>query len=102
MAAKQASVLKSKSPTSLKLTLRAIREGRDLSFEDCLARELALSVRCLDDPDFYEGVRAVILDKDNAPKWSPASLADVKPEAIDRYFDPAGAPPIDFIVKEHA
>jgi enoyl-CoA hydratase len=53
--------------------------------------DFRLASRFLEDHDFYEGVRAVVIDKDNAPAWKPAALAAVTPAAIDRYFaDVAG------------
>jgi enoyl-CoA hydratase len=88
---KQAKILGSKSPTALKLTLAALRKGADLSFEDVMRQDLRLSSHCLAGPDFYEGVRAVIIDKDNAPVWSPADLAGVDEAKIAAAFEPLDA-----------
>ena len=85
---KQIKILGSKSPTALKLTLAALRAGADLSFEGVMRQDLRLSAWCLTGQDFYEGVRAVIIDKDNAPIWSPASLAEVDDLAIAAAFAP--------------
>jgi enoyl-CoA hydratase/carnithine racemase len=72
------------SPTSLKVTLRMLREApRDR--EGCFALEHRLSSRFLEQKDFFEGVRALLVDKTNDPKWNPASLADVD---TDYYFKP--------------
>tara|TARA_R110002051_G_scaffold27322_5_gene65828 strand:- start:10732 stop:11811 length:1080 start_codon:yes stop_codon:yes gene_type:complete len=76
-----------RSPTSLKLTLRLLRAGRDSSgLVECLEREFAAGVEILRHHDFYEGVRAAIIDKDRDPTWSPASLQEVGREAIELYF----------------
>ncbi len=80
--------LKTKSPTSLKVAFRQIREGKDLSFEDCMRLEFRLTNRFMRGHDFYEGVRAVIVEKDNAPKWKPATLQGVDKTAVDAYFAP--------------
>ena len=85
---KQAKIIATKSPTSLKLTCAAIRSGADKSFEDVMRQELRLSTHCLGGVDFYEGVRAVIIDKDNAPNWSPATLDAVDDAMIAAYFEP--------------
>lgn len=85
---KQAKIIATKSPTSLKLTCAAIRSGAGKSFEDVMRQELRLSTHCLDGVDFYEGVRAVIIDKDNAPNWSPATLDGVDDAAIAAYLKP--------------
>lgn len=70
------------SPTSLKVTLRMLREApRDR--EGCFALEHRLSSRFLQQKDFFEGVRALLVDKTNDPKWSPASLGEVD---TDYYF----------------
>ena len=84
---KQAKIIAMKSPTALKLTCAAIRSGADKSYKDVMRQELRLSSHCLDGVDFYEGVRAVIIDKDNAPNWSPATLAGVEDAVIAEYFD---------------
>jgi enoyl-CoA hydratase len=87
-AAETRRTLAAKSPTSLALTLRAVREGRHLEFEDAMAMEYRLCQYCMDGHDFFEGVRAVIIDKDNAPHWQPPRLAEVSPAEIARAFAP--------------
>lgn len=96
-ALKQRDILLTKSPTSMKLTMRALREGASMTFEDAMRRELALSARCLDGPDFYEGVRAVLIDRDNQPEWRPARLEDVDDAEIGRFFASENMPEITFI-----
>lgn len=88
-ALKQLETLKSKSPQSLNVSLRQIRTGATLnSFADNMAMEYALGGRVVRTHDFQEGVRAVIVDKDNAPKWSPADLSGVTDETLDALFAP--------------
>jgi enoyl-CoA hydratase len=83
-----ASLLK-KSPKSLKLTLAAIRQARHMhSLEEALAMEYRLVTRVFEDGEFPEGVRALIIDKDNATKWSPPRIGDVTPELVARYLSP--------------
>ncbi|MBB3287580.1 MULTISPECIES: enoyl-CoA hydratase/isomerase family protein [unclassified Rhizobium] len=92
-AAEAASVIASRSPTSLKLTLRLLRAGRaSADLAECLNRELGACKGILYNHDFYEGVRAAVIDKDRNPKWSPASLAEVTVADIDRFFVPAQPP----------
>jgi enoyl-CoA hydratase len=85
-----AATIRTKSPTSLKLALAQMRRGANLSFEDCMKTEFRIVSRIIYDHDFYEGVRALIIDKDNAPHWRPARLEDVGAEAVKRYFRPLG------------
>ncbi|WP_417487242.1 enoyl-CoA hydratase/isomerase family protein [Maricaulis sp.] len=85
--AKQAKILGTKSPTALKLTLACLRKGAELSFEDVMRQDLRVSSWCLTGTDFYEGVRAVIIDKDHAPKWAPAA----DDAAIEKAFAPLDA-----------
>lgn len=85
----QLATLKTKSPQSLKVTLRQLRTGATLtSFADNMAMEYRLGGRVVRTPDFQEGVRAVIVDKDNAPHWSPADLSGVSDAELDRLFAP--------------
>jgi enoyl-CoA hydratase len=79
------------SPTSLEITNRQLALGRDLAIEDVLRLDYRIALRCLQRPDFFEGVRAVLVDKDGAPRWQPARLADVTRASIDFYFHPLGA-----------
>ena len=85
-----AATIRTKSPTSLKLALAQVRRGRDLSFEDCMRCEMRIVSRIVYGHDFYEGVRAVIVDKDNAPRWQPATLAEVTESEVERHFAPLG------------
>ena len=84
-----AAVMGEKSPTSLKLTLRQLRQGARLtSFEDCMRMEYRIVDHVMRGVDFYEGIRAAIIDKDNAPKWRPPLLAAISAADIDAYFQP--------------
>ena len=74
------------SPTSLKLTLRAVLAGAALDLAECLRQEYRIVCHIRHGDDFYEGVRAQLVDKDRSPKWKPASLEDVAQDAIDRHF----------------
>ena len=65
------------SPTSMKLAFEQLRRGRDLDFDEVMRMEYRIVRRVMEGHDFYEGVRAAILDKDKNPKWSPARLEDV-------------------------
>ncbi len=76
------------SPLSLKVALRQIRLGATLEYEDVVAMEYRLSQRAMAAHDFYEGIRALLVDKDKTPLWRPASLRDVSPEMVEAYFAP--------------
>jgi enoyl-CoA hydratase len=80
--------LLTKSPTSLKITLRQLMIGRDYDLEAALALEYRLTQHVMAAHDFYEGVRAMLIDKDQAPRWRPATLAEVGDGAVDAYFAP--------------
>jgi len=81
--------LDSKSPSSLVLTLRALRAARDLgSLQQALRQEFRAAVRLLRTHDLREGIRAQVIDKDRRPHWMPAALADVDSAAIDALFAP--------------
>jgi len=86
-AKQQADKIRQMSPTSLKVTMRQMREGGQMSsLADVLAMEYRLARRCCEDNDFYEGVRAILVDKDSAPKWNPGDLQGVTEEKVDWYF----------------
>lgn len=86
----------SKSPTSVKVALRGLRSARGMaSLEDALQQELRISCAFLTHPDFVEGVRAQVIDKDRKPAWSPERLEDVAPADVDRFFAPLGEHDLD-------
>ncbi|MGZ5854516.1 MAG: enoyl-CoA hydratase/isomerase family protein [Xanthobacteraceae bacterium] len=87
-AAVTAKTIRSRSPTSMKIALEQVRRGRSMSFEECMRTEFRIVSRIVYDKDFYEGVRAAIIDKDSAPKWRPASLAEVTAADVERHFAP--------------
>ncbi len=91
-ATKAAEDLLSKSPTAVKATLRALRGARELpTLAAALAVELRMTVAALSTHDLVEGIRAQVIDKDRAPRWSPATLAEVTPAQVEAYFAPLGA-----------
>jgi enoyl-CoA hydratase len=65
-----------------------MKRGAGWTFEECMKAEYRIVSRVLYQDDFYEGVRALIVDKDNAPRWNPAALADVNRQAIEALFAP--------------
>jgi enoyl-CoA hydratase/carnithine racemase len=81
--------IRTRSPTSLKLVFRQLRQARQLTLDQCLAMELRLALRVLEAHDFREGVRAALVDKDRNPKWQPSALAAVGD--LDEYFASLGA-----------
>jgi enoyl-CoA hydratase len=85
-----------KSPTSLKVTLEQLRGGRGLEIEDVLIREYRMTQRFMAAHDFAEGVRALLIDKDQKPRWRPASLGEVDAAAVEAYFAPLGASDLTF------
>jgi enoyl-CoA hydratase len=85
-AAEAAATIRKMSPTSLKLALASNRRGRHLEFDDCLVMEYRLIQSILRQHDFYEGVRAMLIDKDRKPKWDPPVLDAVDQAMLDRYF----------------
>ncbi|MEM7442872.1 MAG: enoyl-CoA hydratase/isomerase family protein [Pseudomonadota bacterium] len=83
--------LSTMSPTSMKVTLRQLRLGRKMSYDRVVTMEYRLSQACMIDRDFYEGIRAVLVDKDKTPRWLPDSLDLVSDEMVASYFEPMGA-----------
>ena len=92
-AAKAKATMLTKSPTSLKVTLALLRAGRTSpDLETCLAREFSATAQTLKTPDFYEGIRAAIIDKDRNPQWSPATLDAVGTDIVEAFFAPHPQP----------
>jgi enoyl-CoA hydratase len=92
-AAAQLAALQTKSPQALKVALHLLRFGTQAdTFAEDIEMEYRIACRVVQRRDFLEGVRAVIVDKDNAPKWNPPSLADVTEHMLDEIFAalPAG------------
>jgi enoyl-CoA hydratase len=91
-AAEQLAILRSKSPLSLKTALRQILTGAAMTdFAQAMAMEMRIATRLVAGHDFTEGVRAVILDKDNTPHWDPATLEGVTDAMLDAVFAPLPA-----------
>lgn len=86
-------ILAAKSPLSLTVTLRLLRLGRKAArLEDCLEREFAATAAVLRSKDFYEGVRAAVIDKDRNPQWRPSRLDAVTDAQVAAYFQPFAHP----------
>ncbi|MEN2748154.1 enoyl-CoA hydratase/isomerase family protein [Sphingomonas sp. T9W2] len=90
-ASTQLATLRQRSPLSCKVSLKLLLDGATMpTFEDEMRQEYAVVTRIVQRPDIVEGVRAVIVDKDHAPKWDPATPAAVTDHMIDRIFAPLG------------
>jgi enoyl-CoA hydratase len=87
-AAKTSATMLAKSPLSLKIALMQARRGADSDFETCMRAEFRIVSRVVGGHDFYEGVRAVIVDKDNKPRWRPETLSGVNAAEVERHFAP--------------
>lgn len=87
-AQKAAAAIRSKSPLSLKIALAQVRRGKTWDFDTCMRAEFRIVSRIIEGHDFYEGVRAVIIDKDNTPHWRPAMLGEVSTGDVERHFAP--------------
>ncbi|XP_045909594.1 3-hydroxyisobutyryl-CoA hydrolase, mitochondrial [Micropterus dolomieu] len=93
---KQAETLSRMSPTSLKITYKQLQAGASLSLQDVLVMEYRLSQACMRGCDFYEGVRAVLVDKDQNPKWNPSTLEEVSDQTVDQCFSSLGEKDLTF------
>ncbi|GLV41048.1 3-hydroxyisobutyryl-CoA hydrolase [Carabus blaptoides fortunei] len=74
------------SPTSMKVTKVLLERGAQISLHECLQMEYNVAVNTLAKNDFYEGVRALLIDKDQSPKWKPATLEDVSDDLVESHF----------------
>lgn len=78
-----------RSPLMMCVTLSQLRRGKAMGVADNLRMERTMVRRSFENGEVLEGIRSVVIDKDNAPKWSPAQLADVSAEMVERFFEPA-------------
>jgi enoyl-CoA hydratase/carnithine racemase len=81
-----AALIRSRSPTLLSVTLQQLARGKSLDLAGCFRMELGMVQQCFEQGDFIEGVRALLIDKDNAPHWAPARLEDVTEESVRAFF----------------
>lgn len=79
-------LLRSRSPTMLAVTVRELERGRTRSLADCFRMELGIVEQCFVHGDFIEGIRALIIDKDNNPHWRPGRIEQVTPAMVDAFF----------------
>lgn len=87
-AGKQRDTILRMSPTSVKVTFEQLTRGATLSLAQCFLMEYRITQGCMRNHDFFEGIRALLIDKDQSPKWSPASLAEVSDELVESHFAP--------------
>jgi enoyl-CoA hydratase len=96
-AARTAATIRSKSPTSLSIAFEQMRRGKSLTFEEAMRVEFRIVTRIAEGHDFYEGVRATLIDKDGQPHWDPPSLAAVQPSAIEAHFADLGPEDLEVV-----
>jgi len=84
--------LATKSPLMLCVTAQQLHRARTMDLADCLRMELTMVYHCFEEHDFAEGIRAVVVDKDQKPRWEPQSLEEVRPERVAAFFTPRWSP----------
>ncbi|HEV7417008.1 enoyl-CoA hydratase/isomerase family protein [Tianweitania sediminis] len=89
-AAKTLETMRKRSPTSLHVTFRQLLDGEMLSMAECMRMEYRILNRMLQGHDFYEGIRAALIDKGSTPSWQPGDIAAVSEAEVDAYFAPLG------------
>jgi enoyl-CoA hydratase len=95
-----ADTIEAKSPTAVKVTLASLRRVKGRTLDEALAQEYRVGLRFLEAPDFREGIRAQVVDKDRRPRWRPPTLAEVLPRQVERFFEPLGSKELDLQLKE--
>ncbi len=78
--------LSKKSPTSMAVAAEQITKAKDLSFEDCMSMEFRICQTMMSLHDFYEGVRANLVEKDRNPRWNPSHLSEINNELVEKHF----------------
>ena len=95
-ATETAAILRTRSPTSMKIAFQQLRRGVSLPFDEAMRMEYRIAQACMAGHDFVEGIRAVLVDKDHKPAWNPARLEDVTAEIVERHFAPLGPDELTF------
>ncbi|RZI44924.1 enoyl-CoA hydratase/isomerase family protein [Herbaspirillum sp. HC18] len=88
-AGKTLDTMNKRSPLMMCVTLSQLRRSADMSVADCLRMERTMVRRSFENGEVLEGIRSVVIDKDNSPKWAPASLEEVTADMVDRFFESA-------------
>ncbi len=88
-ARKTLETMNKRSPLMMCVTLSQLRRGASMSVAECLRMERTMVRRSFENGEVLEGIRSVVIDKDNAPEWSPSTLSEVTAEMIERFFQPA-------------
>ncbi len=101
-AGETAATLRAKSPTSVAIGLRQMRVGSGLTIEEALRVEFRIVSRICRMADFYEGIRAAIIDRSQPPRWNPSTIAAIDPATIDACFAPLGADELTFAERRAA
>ena len=96
-AVEQAENIRKKSPLAMAVTLEALKRGAQLNFREAMTMELDVSLNFLKTQDFYEGIRAQLIDKDRNPQWSHESLKKVTKAQIKRLFKESAKPRLEFL-----
>ncbi|WP_306145184.1 enoyl-CoA hydratase/isomerase family protein [Roseibium sp. MMSF_3412] len=86
-ALKTAAAIRGKSPTSVLIAFEQMKRGATLNFNECMKLEYRIVSQILNGEDFFEGIRAVVVDKDQSPQWSPNQLAQVDTDGLASYFE---------------
>ncbi|VDM97883.1 unnamed protein product [Thelazia callipaeda] len=85
---KQFTILNKMSPLSLKVICRQLQIGSKMHFPEIFTMEYRLSQRFVQNHDFHEGCRAILIDKDHKPQWKPPNIEEVTDDIVDKYFTP--------------
>jgi enoyl-CoA hydratase len=99
-AAEAADTIEAKSPTAVKVALASLRRAAGLTLDEALTQEFRVGLRCLAGPDFREGIRAQVVDKDRNPQWRPPTLSEVHAADVERFFAPLGDRELVLLEKE--
>lgn len=94
---KAAAEIRTKSPQGLKIAFEQVKRGGKLGLDEALKLEFAIARRFMEGGEFFEGIRAAIIDKDQKPKWSPATLEEVSDELVQSYFAPLSDGALDLV-----